>query len=580
MKQKFKKFFPIIGQLDWYSKNMFLSDFIAWLVLAIILLPKAMAYAMIAWLPPEYWLYACLLSPAIWAIWWSSKQLSTWPAAVISFLVFASVSGIAALWSQDFISFAILLAVLVWIIQITMSIFRLWFIMNFISHSVIVGFTNAAAIIIAVSQIKDILWLKFDQSDIFFENIKLIIQNITHTNPVIFWIWLLSIFIILFSKKIHKLFPWWIVAIILFTFLTQFLDWETIYHVKVIWEISNKLPIPSLPVFDLWTIWKLLPMAFVMAIIGFMEAYSIAKSIWAKTKQKIDINQELMWQGLANLFTGFIRWYPVSWSFSWTAVNYDAWAKTWISNVVASLFIIFTIVFLAQYLHFLPKAVLWAIVILAAIWLFKPKEMFHLYKVNKIDWIVAFITFFMSLLMKPDYAIFIWAFLALVLFLYKTARPKLVELSRSWDLGKFVNADLYKLDKCPKIMIIRPEMSLYFANSEYIFETMLKKVEMNKQLKYFMIESSSINNIDATAIEYLYTFYEDLNKLWIELYFLNMKTQLKSDLKKAWVMSVILEERFIMWKSWVIARFTKDIWTDYCKKCPYSIFKECSQYKS
>lgn len=571
--------FPFISWIKKYNKKDFLSDSIAWTLLAIILLPKSMAYAVIAWLPPIYWIYTNLFSPAIASLWWSSKYLSTWAAAVISFLVFTSVTKFAEPLSPEFIQIAIMLSLMVWLIQLLLWCFKLWTIMSFISHSVIKWFTNAAAIIIIFSQIKDILWLKIGQSDSLIHTIIELVWKISHINLWTIWIWIFSIFFILISKKIHKLFPWALIIIVLFTYLTQ-KYWLNINHkIQIIWNIPAWLPIPWFPFVNIQTIIDLIPISLIIAIIGFTEAYSVSKMMATKTKEKVNVNQELIWQWLANIVTWFFKWFPVSWSFSWTAVNYSAWAKTWISNVIASFIMIIFLLFFTKYLYFLPKSVLAAIVIVAVSSLINFKELLEINKLSKKDWVVAFTTFGLALFMKPDYAIFLWVLLSLILFLYQTARPKIVLLWRNKDINRFVDSSQYEIDICPQIAIIRPEMSLYFANVENIFERTKELLTKNEQVKFLLIESTSINDIDGTAMHELIEFVEDLEKDWIDIYFVNLKSSIYKNFEKNWLLQIIWKGRFITGKHNILNKLFCNIDKKYCKKCKLNAFEECTEFK-
>lgn len=575
-----QRLLPFLSWIKDYNKKLLVNDTIAWIVLAIILLPKSMAYALVAWLPPIYGIYTNLFSPAVGSMWWSSKHLSTWAAAVISFLVFTSVSEVAKPNSIEFIQIAIMLAIMVWIIQLILWFFKLWSIMSFISHSVIKWFTNAAAIIIAASQIKDLLWIKVEQSDSLIHTLISIFQHIHETNLIALLIWTVAIIIILLSKKIHKLFPWALFIIIIATYLTHEYDWTKVYHLKVIWEITAWLPFPSFPLISPDIIIKLIPISLIMAIIWFTEAYSVSKMIANRTKDKIDVNQELIWQWFANLITWFFKWFPVSWSFSWTAVNYNAWAKTWISNVIASIIMIIFLLFFTKYLFFLPKAVLAAIVIVAVIWLINPKEIIELFKLKRTDWIIALCTFGFALFMKPDYAIFLWAFVSLIVFLRRTARPKISLIWSNQELNKFVDAKQYKLETCPQILLVRPEMSLYFANAEYIFDSFRDLISKNPKTKFFLIECSSINNIDASAMHELEIFMEDMEKAKIIVYFINMKSAIISELKRNWLMEHIWENRFRIWKNSVLNELFNKIDKTYCKQtCKLKAFCECENFK-
>lgn len=576
---KLENFFPFIKWMKAYNKKSFISDIIAGLTVAVILIPQSMAYASIAWLPPIYWLYAWFLWVAIAALWWSSSQLATWPVAIVSFLVLTSLMSIAKPESPEFIWLAITLAIIVWIIQLLMWVFKLGFIMNFVSHSVVIWFSNAAAIIIGVTQIPSLLWIKIGQHEIVFDSIYEIIKNITETNLVTLWIWIISIISILLLRKIHKLFPSALVIIIIWICITYFWDLTNLW-VSIIWDIPSGLPKFSFPSINLDNIHNMIWKWVIISIIWFMEAYAISKSIASKTKQKINVNQELIWQWLANIVTWFFKWYPISWSFSRTAVNYSAWAKTWMSSVFSTLFVWFALLFLTQTLYYLPKVILSAIVLVAVSWLVNFKELKSLYKINKVDWISAIVTFSFAFLMKPDYAIFIWIILSLVLFLYKTITPRINEISKEDFTSRFKNIEKYHLSVCPQIMIIKPEMSLYFANTEWILNKITNRIKDRKNdLKYLVLDFESTNYCDISAVELLNIFIEDLKDMNIEIFFVNVNWKIINTFKNTELHYIVDEERILDWKKEVVEKLFPILKKDVCKNCKNRIFNECKTIK-
>ncbi len=574
---KIERVFPFLKRLKSYDKKDFTSDLIAWLTVAVILIPQSMAYAMLAWLPPVYWLYAWFLWVAVAALWWSSSQLATWPVALVSFLSLTSLMTIAKPESSEFIALAITLAFIVWIIQLLMWVFKLGFIMNFVSHSVVVWFSNAAAIIIATSQVPNLLWIKIAQHEEVFKTFYEIIINLVNTNIPTLIIWLISIVLIILSKKIHKLFPSALFVLVLWTYATYYF-WLDSQGVSIIKDIPAGLPSFSFPTIDLDNIHNMVWKWLIISIIGFMEAYAIAKSIAWKTKQKINVNQELIWQWLWNITSWFLRGYPISWSFSRSAVNFSAWAKTGMSSVFTVIFVWIALLFLTETLYYLPKAVLAWIVMVAVIWLVNFKQFFHLYKINKIDWIVAMTTFAFAFIMKPDYAIFIWIILSLILFLYKTVNPRIVEVSKEEFTWRFKNIEKYELSVCPQIMFMKPEMSLYFANTESVLDKIMDRIKKRKKaLKFLVIDFESINYCDASAVEIINIFIDDLKIMGIDIYFINVNWKIKNTFNHSHLHFMEDNWKILEWKKEAIEKLFPLLDSAFCKTCPAKIFNECKK---
>ncbi|MCS7083710.1 MAG: SulP family inorganic anion transporter, partial [Aquificaceae bacterium] len=320
--------------------------------------------------------------------------------------------------------------------------------------------------------------------------------------------------------------------------------------------------------------------ATIIALIGFMEAYAIAKYISASTKDKISVNQELIGQGLANFVGSFFKSFPVSGSFSRSAVNFQSGAKTGMANVISASFVIITLFLVGPLLYYLPRAVLSAIVITAVISLVKPKHFIEIWKTNRNDGIVALSTFALSFIMKPDYAIFIGVFLSLSLFLLRSLHPKISRLSRDPKKELFVDADEYNLPTCPQITLLRPDSSIYYANAENIFSDIKLELDRAKDTKYLVIDAESINYLDATAIDVLGDFLDNMRSRNVSLVFVNLKPQLKEIMQRSGILSKIGEENFIASKGEAVRLLFEKIDHEYCKTvCPNAVFQECKTVK-
>ncbi len=573
------RFLPFLIWFKNYDANTLKADLIAGLTVAVVLVPQSMAYALIAGLPPVYGLYAASIPVIIAALFGSSPQLATGPVAIVAFLTFSSLISYAKPGEEKFIELAILMAFLVGIIQLFMGLFRLGFLVSFVSHAVVLGFTNAAAIIIASTQVPALLGIKVEQKELIFQNIYEIVKNLPSTNPYTLTIGLSSIVIILGLRKINRNFPSALFAVVLFTTLSYFFSFES-YGIKLVGDIPKGLPFPSMPTIDLDLLDRVLGKAFIIAVVGFMEAYAIAKFIASQTKQKLDVNQELIGQGLANLVGSFFKSFPVSGSFSRSAVNFQAGAKTGMSNIISALFVITTLLFVAPLLYYLPRAVLSAIVITAVIGLIQPKKILHLWRTNKYDGISALATFSLSFIMKPDYAIFIGIFISLSLFLWRSLHPRIVVLARDPATKTFVNAEATGLPTCPQLEFVRPEASLYYANAENVLEELKQMATAKPALKYLVIDGESINYMDGTALELLEEFVEELRKKNVELVFVNLKRPVVESMERYGLLKKLGKENLMPSKGYALGELFKRIDHSYCvRMCHYALFSECYTIK-
>ncbi len=536
-KQIINSFLPFLSWLKDYDRDKLAKDFVAGITVAVVLIPQVMAYANLAGLPPVYGLYAAFLGAAVAALWGSSKHLSSGPVALVSFLTLTALVPLANPETPQFIALAIMLALIIGLIQLAMGAFRLGFVMNFISHSVIAGFTTAAAIIIASTQIPNIFGYSVPKHDVVFLNFYEIVRSVPDTHLLTVAIGLSSIvIIILLKKRISNAFPAGLIVMTAGILLSYALDFEG-RNVAVIGTINAQISLPSIPAVSFGDFVNLLPNALVIAIIGFLEAFAISKSISAKTKQKIDVNQELIGQGLGNLASSFFKGYPIAGSFSRTAVNFSAGAVTGISSVIVSLFVLITILFLTPLLYFLPKAILSAIVIAALVDLIEFSKFRETFKLSGADGIVISVTFLFSFIFQPDDAIFIGILVSLILFLRKTITADVFELVFVMEEERFKRLDAdNRFKQFPNILILRIDMSMFFGNAANISEQIRGLVAARgKELEALVINFSGVNYVDVSGCEVLNELFEEFSEKGVQIYSMYRKEPVREILRKSGV---------------------------------------------
>jgi len=573
------KMLPFIPWMRVYNKQKAVADLLAGVTVAVVLVPQAMAYAMLAGLPPVYGLYAGLIGSGIASLFGSSTQLATGPVAIVSFLVLTSLTPLATPETSEYISLAILLALLVGMIQLAMGVFRLGFIMNFVSHSVIVGFSSAAAIIIASTQVPSLLGVKVEQHELVFETFFALAKAIPETHIPTLIIGIVSIVSIIYMKKIHKMFPSALVAVVVSILVSIYFDFKSL-GISVVGSVPGGIPFPTLPEISTSSSFSLIGTAVVISIIGFMEAFAIAKSLATKRKEKIDVNQELIGQGLANMAVSFFKGYPVSGSFSRSAVNDSAGGMTGMSSVIVSIFVLLALLFLAPYLYSLPKAVLASIVIIAVIGLVDIKKFKHLWHIDRNDGVVALSTFASAFILKPDYAIFIGIILSLVLFLRKSTQPHVAVLGRVAEKNSFADIQEDNTAKtCPFIVVARPSQSIYFANVERVIEILSSLLKKNERAKVLVFDGESVSFTDASAIELLEQFIVEKKAEGINFVFANIQKNIYRKFKRFGLTELVGDDNFQTGKNGAIKRATEIISELHCGSCGVNVFIECSQHR-
>jgi len=526
--RRLDRFLPFLTWIGESSKpEIMRADLVAGITVALVLVPQSMAYAQLAGLPPYYGLYASFLPGIIAALFGSSRQLATGPVAVVSLMTASALEPIAGTNPELYIAYAIMLALMVGIFQVALGLLRLGVLVNFLSHPVVVGFTNAAAIIIGTSQLGKLFGVSVEKAEHTYETVfNTIVAAVhgTHIETLLMAILALAIMIIL-RRYLPKV-PNVLTAVV----ITALLSWRLGFEAtggSVVGAIPAGLPPIALPSIDFRIMAQLLSVTVAIAVIGFMEAISIAKAMATRTRQRLDANQELVGQGLANITSSFSGGYAVSGSFSRSAVNMSAGARTGFSAVVTGLVVGITLIALTPLLYHLPQATLAAVIIMAVINLVKVDPIRHAWKVQRHDAVVAVVTFLLTIMWAPhlDKGIMVGVISSLGLFLYRTMAPRVAVLSRDPD-GTLRDAEVRKLQTCRNITLIRFDGPLYFANTGYFEDKIMERVALKPELKFVIIDAEGINEIDATGEEMLHNLIVRLKEAGVELIIARAKKQL------------------------------------------------------
>ncbi|GMR06549.1 MAG: solute carrier family 26 protein [Gammaproteobacteria bacterium] len=549
-------------------------DILAGVTVALVLVPQSMAYAQLAGLPAYYGLYASFLPPMVAAIFGSSRQLATGPVAVVSLITAASLEPIAALGSEGFLVYATLLAVMVGVFQLSLGLFRLGVLVDFLSHPVVVGFTAAGAIIIGTSQLGKLFGVTVEKAELHYETVfRMVEAAIFDTHWPTLTITILSFIIMIVLKRWRPNLPRVLIAVVIATLISKLFGFAALGG-AIVGDIPKGLPHIAIPKFDLDVITQLAMSAVVISLVGFMEAISIAKAMAARTRNRLDANQELVGQGLANISAGLFSGYPVSGSFSRSAVNINAGARTGFSSIVTGVVVGITLLFLTPLLYHLPQATLAAVIIMAVWGLIRFEPIKHAWKAEKHDGIVGVVTFVMTLVLAPqlDHGILIGVLLSMALFVYRTMRPRFVTIRRFHD-GTFRDMKIYtELEACKNIIVIRFDMSLYYANAGY-FETMVLEVFAdNPEVKFIILDTEGINMLDSTGLMVLSQLRERLEKANVQFLIARMKRQFMQTIRRTGAVGARADEIFFSRLTFALAYAWTDLECDKCdntKNCPF-----------
>lgn len=543
-----KNLMPNFNWVKTYSKKDFFGDLPAGLTVGIMLIPQGMAYAMIAGLPPVYGLYASLVPQIIYAILGTSRQLAVGPVAMDSLLVASSLSAMAVIGSESYIMLALILAFLMGAIQLLMGLFKLGYLVNFLSKPVISGFTSAAALIIGLNQLKHLFGTDIERSNQVYQLLINAAVSLKDIDWITFSIGLLGIVLIKSLKKVAPKVPSALIVVVAGILIVQFFELEK-YGVKIVGKIPEGLPFFQIPTFNLELFTELLPIALTLSLIAFMEAISVAKAIEQKHNYyKVDPNKELIAIGASNIVGSLFLSYPTTGGFSRTAVNDQAGARTSISAVIAALVVGLTLLFLTPLFYNLPKAVLASIIMVAVGGLIDFEYPKRLWKNRKDEFSLLIFTFLLTLNVGITEGIVSGVVLSLIILIYRTTQPHIA------ILGKVPSRELYKnierfegLQERNDTIVLRFDSQLYFANANY-FKEKLNELILAKgsSLKLIVISSEEINYIDSSAANMLRRTLKKIMDTGIQIKITNAIGPVRDIFLKSEIIDIVGSENFYL----------------------------------
>lgn len=538
-----KKYLPILEWLPNYQKANLGGDLSAGITVGIMLIPQGMAYSMLAGLDPIHGLYAVTVPLLLYAVFGTSRQLAVGPVAMVSLLTAASIGALNPSSPQEYLLFTLTLAFLVGLIQFGMGVLRFGFLVNFLSHPVINGFTSAAAIIIGLSQIKHLFRIDLPSSEHIHEMVINIASGISEIHCITFGIGVVGIVIIKYGKKLHKSFPAPLVAVVIgILFVWGFNLTES--GVKILGEVPSGLPSLSSPSFDLSKWVLLLPVAFAISMVGFAESFAVAKTIQGKHKDyKLDANQELIGLGMANFGAAFFQGYPVTGGFSRTAVNDQAGAKTALASIISMALIVLTLLFFTGLFFYLPNSILAAVVLVAVSGLIDFKTPKQLWKKDKVDFAILMITFLVTGTLGIEIGIVSGMVLSLLVVIYRASNPHIATLAKVPGTNYFRNTSRFdNLEEREDVLMVRIDGPIYFANLNFIKKKLDKWVDAKKELRSVILNFESIPSVDSSGAHELEDWIKDWNSKGIQVYITGVRGPVRDILFKWHIIHEIGED--------------------------------------
>ncbi|MFV2030967.1 MAG: SulP family inorganic anion transporter [Gammaproteobacteria bacterium] len=578
IQSRLNKLFPFLRWGKNQTKESLHADLMAGLTGAAIVLPQGVAFAAIAGMPPEYGLYTSMIPAIIAALFGSSWHLVSGPTTAASIVMFSSLSAIAMPGSEQYIALAITLAFMVGVIQLTMGLVRMGTLVNFISHSVIVGFTAGAAILIAAKQAKTFMGIDLHDSQHLSQDITYLFTHWDSLHPLASVVALLTLTVGVFAHRINPRFPGMIVALVvgsIFAVLLNLGFGEKFTGIQMVGALPRQLPPLSTPLFSLEVLRDLAPLALAMTLFALTEAVSIARSISIKSGQPISGNQEFIGQGLSNIAGSFFSAYVATGSFNRSGANYDAGARTPMAAAFAGVLLIIIVLAVAPLTSYLPKAAVAGLLILVAWRLINFAQIRKILRADSNEAVILAVTFFSTIFLKLEFAILLGVILSLMIFLRRTSRPRLLPRVPDGDSRNRKFKIGLTLPECPQFKMLRLEDSLYFGSVSHVGELLRRYREHYPEQKHLLLLTKGISQVDVAGAELLASEARERRKMGGRLYLYRLKDRAAKVMDRGGYSDEIGQENIFDSKSEAISEIFDRLDKEICATCTKRIFVEC-----
>ncbi len=565
---------PFLRWWPMVNRQTLRDDLMAGMTGAVIVLPQGVAFAMIAGLPPIYGLYSAMVPPIIAALFGSSRHLISGPTTAISIVVFATIEPFAAPGSPEFIQLALTLTFLAGVYQLALGFGRMGALVNFVSHSVVVGFTAGAALLIATSQIKHFFGVNIPAGESFLHTwidlFKLSDQVNLYATGIAFASLAAGIIFMIYKPR----WPGLLFSMIIGSLLALFIGADA-HQIKLVGELPRSLPAMTLPDFSFSTLSQLGSGALAVALLGLVEAVSIARSVALKSGQHINGNQEFIGQGLANVVGSFFSSYASSGSFTRSGINYTAGARTPMAALFAAGILAAILLLVAPLASYLPIPAMAGILLLVAWKLIDFHHIRSIIQVSRSETLVLGATFFATLFIELEFAIYVGVMLSLIMYLMRTARPRIHSMVPNTEEGLSNMVSAADKPECPQFKIIQIEGSLFFGAIEHVQRTLRAFHENNASQKHLLIIGTSINFIDVAGAEMILQESDYRKKIGGGLYVVKVKEEVCNILKKGDYLQRFGAENVFISKTDAIGAIFDEVDKDICATCERRIFREC-----
>jgi SulP family sulfate permease len=567
--------------LSWWprvNRDTLRADAMAGLTGAVVVLPQGVAFAAIAGLPPEYGLFAAMIPAVIAALWGSSWHLVSGPTTAISIVVYSTVSGLAVPGTPEYIRLVLAMTLLVGVFQLAMGLARLGALVNFISHTVVVGFTAGAGLLIISTQIRHFFGIEMPGGISFAETLQHTVAGIDDIDWIATAIGAVTLLSGLLVKRRWPKLPYMIIALLAGSLVAAALKLipgiDAASHIRMVQPLSGILPAFAPPELTLETLRKTLPIALAVAMLGLTEAVSIARAIAARSEQRIDGSQEFIGQGLSNIAGSFFSAYASSGSFNRSGVNYDAGARTPLAAVLSATFLLLIVLLVAPVLQFLPVPAMAGLLFMVAWGLIDIPQMRAILRVSRAEAGVLLATLLATLFVELEFAIYAGILLSLMLYLNRTSHPVIRDVKPDPAEGSYHFSADTGLPDCPQLKCLRVNGSLFFGAVDHVQQALLEIGERTPQ-KHVLLVAGGINFVDVAGAELLAQEARRRARLGGGLYFYRLKDEVMALLERGGHLERIGRDHLFAVRSGPIAAIYPKLDNAQCRDCTLRIFREC-----
>jgi SulP family sulfate permease len=571
-------FFPFVSWIRGYERPQIKADLVAGLTVAVVTVPQSMAYALIAGLPVEYGLYASIVPTIVGCLWGSSAHLISGPTTTVSLVVFSTLHNLAPPGSPEYVSLVLFLSLLVGTLKIAMGMARLGNLLNFVSHSVLLGFMAGAAVLISFRQLPALLGVKVAKTSIFYEHLFSLALNLNKTDLLTLLLGLITIAAIVALRKVRPYWPGTLLAMILVGAIVAIFGLDE-RGVAVVGPVPRSLPpftIPEASGFN--RLGELAPGVLAMAILGLVEATSIARSIAGQTRQRINMNQEFIGQGLANISAAFFSGYPGSGSFVRSAVNFRSGAKTPVSGIISALAVSATVLLAAPLAAKLPLSALAGVLIVVAYDMVLKQDILRAIKATRADAAVLVVTFLSTLMLNIEFAIYVGVLLSIGLHLAKTSHPSIYSVVPDVKTGKLVGSA--HGEACCQMDVVHIEGSLFFGSAAFVLEDLQRRLRNRPHTANLLIRMRQVNTLDASGVHVLEVILEETRRRGGSLYFSGVNHRVFEVIKNAGLLKEVGETHLrTATGSAIRLAMRENFCPAICAACEYDVFQECPELK-